>query len=393
MYFRQPLLGIDYLPAKLVQGKIWYVSFYVKSPVTGKLVRRRIKVNRYHTRKERTDLARSIIGDINTRLSLGWNPLLESTVPRAGVPLFQALDDYLKVKGKEMRPNSMRSYRSFVGVFREWAGKHGFSDQTMVTLVTKEVATAFMNDMDDRTDVSVITYNNYVRFFSGLFAWMVKKGFLAGNPFDGIDKKHRKTGATKKRRLLKQEELATLIRFLEKKNPEYLAICLFCYCCFMRPKEIALLRCGDIDLKRQVVKVSGDIAKNGKDSVRTIPDAMLPYLRILDLSHPELYLFGSHPREKFRFQPGPKPTIGQRIADYWRFEVRPGTGFGEDLQFYSLKDTGITNMLGDGVPISFVQQQADHCSVAMTAIYVGKSPAANAELRTADILPSDKKRP
>ena len=113
----------------------------------------------------------------------------------------------------------------------------------------------------------------------------------------------------------------------------------------------------------------------------------MPFLRVLDLSNPDLYLFGSHRLEKYRFTPGTKPTIGQRIADYWRFEIRPGCGFGEDLQFYSLKDTGITNMLGDGVPISFVQQQADHSSVAMTAIYVGKSPAANAELRHANILP------
>ena len=44
-----------------------------------------------------------------------------------------------------------------------------------------------------------------------------------------------------------------------------------------------------------------------------------------------------------------------------------------------------------GVAINLVQQQADHSSVAMTAIYVGKSPAANAELRNANILPGKKR--
>ena len=384
MYFLQPTLGRDYLPAKLSQGKTWFVYFYVKSPVSGKLQRRRIKVNRYSTKKENLVLARSIIGDINTRLALGWNPLLEGVAPRAGVPLFDVLDDYLKVKAKEMRPNSMRSYRSFVGVFREWLCGHGFSDGSSVSLVTKEVATLFMNDMDDRDDVSAITYNNYVRFFGGMFSWMVKKGYLAANPFGGMDKKRKK--ATKKRRLLRPAELQQLLSFLRKENPEYLAICLFCYCCFMRPKEIALLRCGDVDLRKQTVSVSGDIAKNGKDSVRTIPDAMAPFIRALDLSDPELFLFGSHRLEKYRFTPGFKPTIGQRIADYWRFVVRPGCGFGEDLQFYSLKDTGITGMLESGVAINLVQQQADHSSVAMTAIYVGKSPAANAELKKSSTL-------
>ena len=38
-------------------------------------------------------------------------------------------------------------------------------------------------------------------------------------------------------------------------------------------------------------------------------------------------------------------------------------------------------MLGNGVPISFVQQQADHSSVAMTAIYVGKIQKANEQLK------------
>ena len=71
--------------------------------------------------------------------------------------------------------------------------------------------------------------------------------------------------------------------------------------------------------------------------------------------------------------------------------VRPGCGFGEDLQFYSLKDTGITGMLQSGVAINLVQQLADHSSVAMTALYVGKSPAANAELRNANILPGKKR--
>ena len=386
MYFRQPTLGQDYLPAKLSQGKTWFVYFYVKSPVSGKLQRRRIKVNRYSTRKENLVLARSIIGDINTRLALGWNPLLEGVAPRAGIPLFTALDDYLKVKAKEMRPNSMRSYRSFVGVFREWLLGHGFGEGSSVSLVTKEVATLFMNDMDDRDDVSAITYNNYVRFFEGMFSWMVKKGYLATNPFAGMDKKRRKPGASKKRRLLKAAELQQLISFLRKENPEYLAICLFCYCCFMRPKEIALLHCGDVDIRKHTVSVSGDIAKNGKDSVRTIPDEMMPFIRALDLSDPDLFLFGSHRLEKFRFTPGPKPTIGQRIADYWRFVVRPGCGFGEDLQFYSLKDTGITGMLQSGVAINLVQQQADHSSVAMTAIYIGKSPAANAELKKSNTL-------
>ena len=65
---------------------------------------------------------------------------------------------------------------------------------------------------------------------------------------------------------------------------------------------------------------------------------------------------------------------------------RMACDFPMELQFYSLKDTGITNMLVDGVPINLVQQQADHSSVAMTAVYVGKKPEADKKLRKLEIL-------
>ena len=74
------------------------------------------------------------------------------------------------------------------------------------------------------------------------------------------------------------------------------------------------------------------------------------------------------------------------MAKYWELVVRPALGFGLDLKFYSLKDTGITNMLQNGVPINLVQKQADHSSVAMTAIYVGKKADANNEIKNAELF-------
>lgn len=84
--------------------------------------------------------------------------------------------------------------------------------------------------------------------------------------------------------------------------------------------------------------------------------------------------------------PGKECTWVQRVSDYWRGVVRPATGFGKDVQFYSLKDTGITNMAAAGVPVSAIQQQADHSSLAMTSIYCQRSGKATEELKGVDIL-------
>lgn len=212
----------------------------------------------------------------------------------------------------------------------------------------------------------------------------MQKGYAATNPFADIPKKARRL-IKKSRRTFTEEELSRLFSYLRKENEAYLAMCLVCYCCFIRPKEIALLRCRDVDLEKQVIFVGADIAKNDKDSYRTIPDALLPILRKLDLSHPEWYLFGGSKR--CEFYPGPVKVCSRRIAQWWDQHVRSSLGFGMELKFYSLKDTGITNMLGHGIPINYVQQQADHSSVAMTAIYVGKTALANEALREVAILP------
>ena len=107
---------------------------------------------------------------------------------------------------------------------------------------------------------------------------------------------------------------------------------------------------------------------------------MLPYFQDLDLSHKDWYVFSKG------FLPGPNREWTQRASDYWRVNVRKALNFGDDVQLYSLKDTGITNMAADGVPVSFIQQQADHSSLAMTSIYCQRSGKATEELKNVDVL-------
>lgn len=166
---------------------------------------------------------------------------------------------------------------------------------------THALALDFMGDVEADVKLSYRTYNNYLRFYRSMFNWMKDKGYISDNPFNGIKRKPKKL-IRKTRRTLTDEELSLLFGYLDSANRPYLAICLLCYCCLMRPKEIALLRCRDIDLGTQTVHVRGEIAKNDNDSYRTIPDEMMPYMRELDLSHPEWFLFGEH--KQYDFSPG-----------------------------------------------------------------------------------------
>ena len=377
---------IDYRPATLSIGKVWTIRYYVTDPGTGHLRLVRKKLNHLPA-KDRRRTAGQMVADINTRLALGWNPLISEITPKAYEKLGDAFKSFLAVKGKEMEPESMRVYYSYVKIFRNWLADHGIGDDSHVVTINRTVALEYMNGIDEDEKKSARTYNNYLKFLQTMFNWMKEKGYVLENPFDGIKRKPKRLTA-KTRRPISDEELSRLCTFLSERNPHYLLSVLLCYGCFIRPKELAMLRCSDIVLDRQLVHIRPEIAKNDKDSFRTIPDALMPLLRTVDLSHPDWYLFAKH--KMYDFTPGPVKVCSRKLAKYWSDHVRGACALPMEVQFYSLKDTGITNMLEHGVPINTVQRQADHSSVAMTAIYVGHGDRANEELKSADIFQFEK---
>lgn len=385
--FRLPKTYIDYKPPKLHRGKSsWYVSYYVKNPETGKFKLFRIKVNHFRNTNERLCAAKEIMADLHEKLSLGWNPLIEAASPRGAVPAFKVFQSFIRVKEKELEPQAMKSYRSYIKIFQDWLTMEGFTERTLLCTISETVAKQYMAYLEEKKGLCPRSYNNHLSFLGTFFDWMIDKGYSQRNPFRGIKRKPKRL-MKKKRQLISATEMNRLIRFLQNNNPEYLAACMLCYCCFMRPKEIALLKCRDLDLNGQIVHVRPEIAKNDNESYRTIPNTMLPALRVLDLSDPDKYLFGGHKGHASDFTPSDEPSSKKRISDYWERTIRPELGFPMELQFYSLKDTGITNMLGSGVAINLVQQQADHSSVAMTAVYVGHKASATEILKKTEILP------
>lgn len=382
MSYFKPAPYFDYLPAKMAEGKESYIYFSVKDPGTGKMRRIKHKINHIKSVRERRSAARQMIARINEQLSLGWNPLLEKIAPLASMRLNEAMDSFLRVKTKETEDNSMRSYRSYIKTLKTWLKENRYPEDMYVCAFSASVALDFMNDVEDDDRISPRTFNNYRAFYTLLWNWMKEKGYTSANPFVEIKKKPKRL--TKKiRRSLTDSEIHRLVHFLSKENPNYLAACLLCYCCFLRPKEIAGLYCRDIDLEKQLVRVDEGIAKNDNSSYRTIPDVILPYLNRLNLSCPDWHVFS----DAKTFAPGSKKMCSREIARYWNDVVRPGCGFSMDLQFYSLKDTGISNMAESGIPLTFVQQQADHSSLSVTEIYISHSRVkAQEEIKEVDIL-------
>src|SRR5690606_5156962 len=121
-------------------------------------------------------------------------------------------------------------------------------------------------------------------------------------------------------------------------NYHYYALMMMTYYCFIRGTELTKLKVSDVFLDESYVQVDAESSKNRKSESVTIPAPMKiilqNHLRDADRTH---YLFSLD-----NYKPGSVQLTYKRIPDTWR-KIRAMTGIGLEYQFYSLKDTGITD--------------------------------------------------
>ena len=74
----------------------------------------------------------------------------------------------------------------------------------------------------------------------------------------------------------------------------------------------------------------------------------------------------------YRLKPGAIEIDPKHFRDHWE-NVRKALGLRKEWKFYSLKDTGITEMCDRKVAPRYVKDQARHSPLAITDIYLQKS--------------------
>ena len=82
------------------------------------------------------------------------------------------------------------------------------------------------------------------------------------------------------------------------------------------------------------------------------------------------------------FRPGKVYRSEKFFRDYWVRALRKELKFSDRYKFYSLKDTGITNMLKANTDVLSVRDQARHSSILITDMYTPKDVKKANELLT-----------
>lgn len=356
---------IEFRPAQVVNKKEVYVSYYILNPSSNTLQRKRVRFNHIKGKRERIKYARLYCLELNAKLYNGWNPYFND-VPNMNneISLSTAATEFLKKKNRELRPSSVKRYKSLCKYFICWCTKKKMSTW-MCDRFTVKHASMLMDDIEQE-NVCPRTWNYDLTFFKNLFNYLIKNGYVKTNPFQGFSS--RKTGP-KTRTIIPRADRAKIKKYFQKlKMSEYIIIMKLCYRCFIRPKEISMLKVGDINFTEGLLRIPSSVAKTHNERIIALPSEIFRYFNTLNTVERNQYIFSDN------FKPGETYVRPQKIQRTWQ-KMRQKLQLPKEYQFYSLKDTGITEMLESGVPIKYVKELADHHSISMTERYTHRSSA------------------
>lgn len=344
----------------------FYVEYYILDPLTDTMLRRTIQLKRllkrYRSNRERQLAAQKVADELNVKLSGGWTPLHETDDGRLYTPVSDLVERFITAKTREgVRPTTIVNYSSFTRLFLEWCEDTGRAKKYSGTFLRSD-AVQYMDYIMDKGNGNR-SYNNTLKALRSFWQWSLDHCYCKENPFAGI-KLLPKT--QKKRILVDPETRRRVADYFSQSKPQMLLVCKLVYSSAIRPKEISNIQLKHVDLERHYILIEADNAKNGKARCATITHDIVEYLAPLmdGYRNGDYYLFGTGKQML--------PSEGKARRNYFTKcwdKMRRELMLPEEMQLYSLRDTGLVDLLHAGVDQLTVQHHADHSSLEIQNIY------------------------
>lgn len=346
-----------------------HIEYYVYNPVTMKMERQRIRLEKlshqFKNRSQYKQMVMQLMMNLTGKLAGGWTPYGENQNVAEYTPINKAIEAYIADKSRDLRKASMVSYISVAKIFVEWLTTQNIHEMAS-HLLNQRTCQRFMDELRDRPKFNNNTYNTYLKKYRACFAWMVDRGYCKENPFEKIKtlKKQEKI-----RQLIPVDARETVVNHVRtSKHPNYEIVMHLIFTSLIRPSEIERLQVRDVDLKNKCIHIPANKAKTHKDRDAALSDTCIAMLIPL-LSKPGIlptwYLINSN------YECGPEPCYHGMFKKHW-MKIRKNCGLPDEMQLYSLKDSGITEMLEAGVSINQVKEAAGHADISTTNKYIGK---------------------
>lgn len=356
-----------------------YVEYYAFNPAVQKLCRKRIKINIIKGTRARRKYANELIIRLADKLSRGWNPFICSSAVHDLKLIDDALNDYEKYitvmyNGGDFRKQTYDGYKSFLKILREY-----IAEPEHHIYYAYQMDSRYLSDFLDEIHIvrknSARTRNNYLIFLKVLCNFMKSRSWIKECPTDSISKISSRL-IKKEREIIPSEIVKQIAEWTRENDPWFLLACYLLYYCFIRPQELCRIKIFSINFESHILTITSDDSKNKMSQSITLPQHIIDYMYELNLpSYPSNYHIFSKD-----LKPGVKEQNPVIFRHHWG-DMRQVLRFSDKYKFYSLKDTGITELADNNVSNISIRDQARHSSLAITDIYTRHaSGRANSEL-------------
>ncbi len=374
--------ALAYTPPVLrVNNCSTYIEFYAYHPNKGRMARKRIKMNHIDGKVKRKQYANEAIRRLSEQLSDGWNPWTDCD-PDNIVSFEEALDKYEEIVTKSMsngifRKQTYDDYKSKIKILRHYVKEK--NPIRYVFQFKKKFCIQFLDYVYIERNNGAQTYNNYLNFLRVLAGWMMERGYINEKVTDGINPISKRL-FTKERTCIPIDKIKEIGEWTKKNDPYFHFACQILYYCFVRPVEMTRIRIRDFNLQTGTLTLHADQSKNKMTQTVTVPKKIIYYGIELGVFSAPMgdYVFS------MKLRPGKEQIDTKIFRDHWA-KVSKALKLKKEWKFYSLKDTGITEMLeSDAAAPVKVKNQARHSSLAITEIYINKIPKAVPEILELD---------
>ena len=370
---------VDFKPAELKINKDWLIVYYARNPLNNNFERFRVRVPALKNIKERKDYGKKIVYEINEKLKTGWLPFYEVSNVKEFKTLSYCVELYIEYlekdfKANEKRFDTLRSYKNVVKKFFRYILEK--EPKTKLILeIKKDTVIRYFDYILYVKENKAVTYNNNINLLGIFFKWCVERGFIKNNPTEGIIKRKKQP----KVRQVLDNDTKNKLKLYGTENKAFYTLCMMTYYCYVRTTEITKIKVGDVKLFDGYIILHGCNTKNKKDESVTIPFQMAQLLAIhLQNANNNDYLFGNE-----NFTPSDKQLTAKKVTNKWG-DFRKKYNVENIYQFYSLKDTGITDLLNSGVPAIKVRDQARHYDLKITETYTARNKTCDETVRNSN---------
>lgn len=369
---------VSYEPASLKEWSTgWQIEYRVLNPDTRVLEKKRLRFEKIRKRIGNDVKARKhaklYCNAINEKLETGWNPYTEGKNAKAFHKLTDAFKAFIKEKELDLKngvfsQDSMRTYRSQTDMLSNWLSTIN-QDKVYVGSFTKELAQKYLDYVYMEKQLAPRTWNNYLKFMRTMWGWLIEKNYCSENIFLKIKPKQE---TEKERKIITAEWNTKIMEYFKTNIPAMELVCGLVYNSFMRPAEICRTQISDIQIAKNGIYLSGKKTKNKRARWCLLPPHLIELITKMNIDkYPsDFYLFSSG------LVPGKTALCTRKLDKYWH-KMREAIKMPKEIQLYSYRDTGITDLKKAGHANLFIASITGHLNSDEIETYTHE-PSKNA---------------